>query len=89
MPVKRSPSSSPKNKEKHTFSFVSYSSSSVVTPEQNIQQELVLQNNSGKIKGQYVQKENGKKTVNKEFKSQKGFEAIQRLLTKEKSIKKR
>lgn len=89
MPIKRSASSSAKNNQKHTFSYVSYSSSSVVTPKQNIQQELVVQNNSGKIKGQYIQKENGKKTINKEFKSQKGFEAIQKLLHKEKTINRR
>lgn len=90
MPVKKSSSNATKNKEKlddKYYTYVSYSSSSVVTPEQNIQKELVFQNNSGKIKGSYVQKENGKQIVNKEFKSQKGFEAIQKLLAKEKLIK--
>lgn len=72
------------NKEKNEFSFVSYSSSSIVSPYQNIHKELVFQNNSGKIKGSYVEEKNGKTIVSKEFKSKKGYEAVQKLLEKPK-----
>lgn len=76
-----------KNKPNHEYSFVTYSSSSVVTPTQNIHKELVFQNNSGKVKGRYLEEQNGKKVVNKEFKSQKGFDALQKRLLKDKSPK--
>lgn len=69
------------NKDKHDkYSFITYSSSSIVTPTQNIHKELVFQNNSGKIKGKYLEEQNGKKVLNKEFKSQKGFEALRKRI---------
>lgn len=70
------------NQGKNEFSFVSYSSSSVVSPNQNIHKELILQNNNGKIKGAYVEEKNGKKVVSKEFKSQKGLAAMQKFIAK-------
>ena len=60
------------NKEQDDYIFVSYSSSSIVTPDKDIRQELVIKNNSGKITGSYREAQNGKQVVNKEFKSEKG-----------------
>ena len=68
------------NKETERYSFVSYSSSSVITPHQSIKQELVYENNSGKIKGKFIEEKNGKKIVDKQFKSQKGFDALRKRL---------
>jgi hypothetical protein len=83
MPTKKTITSKPINKNKHEYSFVSYSSSSILTPTQKFHKELVFQNNSGKVSGKYLEEQNGKKIVNKEFKSQKGFDALQKRIDKQ------
>ena len=83
MPAKKVIKSKPTNENKHEYSFVSYSSSSILTPTQKFHKELVFQNNSGKVRGKYIEEQNGKKIVNKEFKSQKGFNALQKRLDKQ------
>jgi hypothetical protein len=66
------------------FTFVAYTSSRVVTPNTNVQQKLFVQDNSGKIKGTYIEEKNGKQTLKKEFKSQKGFVSLRNKLANKK-----
>lgn len=67
-------------KQQKQYTFISYSSSRVITPKDNVQKELVIQNENGKMSGSYSEKKNGKQVVNKEFKSQRTFDALKKRL---------
>ncbi len=58
-------------KQQSQYTFISYSSTRVSTPKNDVQKEIVIQNENGKLKGSYSERHNGKQVINKEFKSQK------------------
>ena len=83
-------SKSTKSKQKSTsnsnvkdyFSVTSHSFSSVTTPQGTMNKELTFQNDNGKVKGKYIIITDGKQTLKKEFKSQRGLDAITKLTQK-------
>ena len=89
MSSRKSQKKSVASNTKQGYSFVSYSysSSSIATPEKIVKQELTFKNNSGKVSGKYIAQENGKKVINKEFKNQREFDALQKRLIKQQKRK--
>ncbi len=69
------------NVDSETFIYTSQSFSSVVTPNGSIEKQLSIHNDNGKVKGSYVEKKDGKQTVKKEFRSQRGLDAIQKVIS--------
>jgi hypothetical protein len=74
-------------KQPRQYTFFSYSSTRVTRPKENIQKELVIQNENGKMSGSYSEKKNGKQVVKKEFKSLRTFDALKKQLVENKNIR--